>query len=436
MEAVYKRVYDFSVHNGLIDWDMVKQAGVDFVMLRAGYGKNNIDERFYDNATACMRLGIPFGIYWFSYAYTDDMAEKEAEYALEAVKKYKLECPIAYDLEYDTVRYAGTKGIEIDKKLATAMAEAFCGRVDRAGYMSVNYSNMDYLKNMFDESLLKYPLWYARYNSAAGRDDMILWQYSSEGAVEGVKGKVDMNNAYITLPSISADAGNAGGVELSGYGVTEYSLKRDGDEYLLLDSRKTNFKVKEFRCRDGCDSVKISYDLVRILQQIRDYFDKPVIINSGYRTAAYNKKVNGASNSYHLYGTAADIRIDGVTPLMTAAFSESIGVKGIGMYGSFVHVDTRIRKYYWVNTSGNSVSTFGGSPGTGSRPKEGTVLRTESVGEAVRWLQDRLNSRNGAGLSVDGKFGPDTCEAVKNFQNKMGILADGIAGAVTIGYLD
>ena len=70
MEAVYRKVYDFSVHNGRIDWDRLKESGVDFVMLRAGYGKNNIDERFYDNASACIRLGIPFGIYWFSYAYT------------------------------------------------------------------------------------------------------------------------------------------------------------------------------------------------------------------------------------------------------------------------------------------------------------------------------------------------------------------------------
>ena len=80
MEAVYRKVYDFSVHNGRIDWDRLKESGVDFVMLRAGYGKNNIDERFYDNASACMRLGIPFGIYWFSYAYTEEMAEREAGY--------------------------------------------------------------------------------------------------------------------------------------------------------------------------------------------------------------------------------------------------------------------------------------------------------------------------------------------------------------------
>lgn len=435
MEAVCRKVYDFSVHNGRIDWDRLNEAGVDFVILRAGYGKNNIDERFYDNANACMRLGIPFGIYWFSYAYTVEMAEREAEYALDAVKKYRLQCPVAYDLEYDTVRYAGTKGITIGKEMATAMAMAFCSRVDRAGYMAVNYSNQDYLKNMFGDCLLSYPLWYARYNKTAGRDDMALWQYSPEGKVEGVDGKVDMNYAFRELPSMPAcHAGNPG-VELDGGGVTEYSCKRDGDQYFYLDGRKTDFRVREFRCRDGSDAVKVDAGLVRILQQMRDYFGKPVVINSAYRTGSYNAKVNGASKSKHLYGMAADIRIEGVTPLMAAAYAEGIGIKGIGMYDSFLHVDTRKEKYFWVNRSGNSVSTFGGRTGTGKVPETGTVLKQGSSGEDVAWLQERLNAKARAKLDVDGIYGEYTSEAVRCFQRSFGIKEDGIAGPVTIGYL-
>lgn len=435
MEAVYRKVYDFSVHNGRIDWDRLKESGVDFVMLRAGYGKNNIDERFYDNASACMRLGIPFGIYWFSYAYTEEMAEREAGYALEAVKKYKLECPVAYDLEYDTVRYAATKGITIRKGLATAMAAAFCGRVGRAGYMAVNYSNQDYLKNMFDDCLLSYPLWYARYNRVAGREDMVLWQYSSEGKVPGVDGKVDMNYAFRELPGVSAYNAGTLGVELDGEGVTEYSCKRDGDEYFYLDGRKTDFRIREFRCRDGSDAIKVDAGLVRILQQIRDYFGKPVVVNSAYRTESYNAKVNGASRSKHLYGMAADIRIEGVTPLMAAAYAESIGINGIGMYDSFLHVDTRKERYFWVNRSGNSVSTFGGKTGTGKVPETETVLKPGSCGEDVAWLQERLNAKIHTELDVDGTYGEYTSEAVRYFQRSAGIKEDGIAGPVTIGYL-
>ncbi len=433
MEAVYNKVYDFSVHNGKIDWDKVKEAGVDFVMLRAGYGKNNIDERFYDNARECMRLGIPFGIYWFSYAYTEEMAEKEAEYALGAVRKYKLSCPVAYDLEYDTVKYAGTKGVTIGRVLATAMAAAFCSRVERAGYMAVNYSNQDYLKRMFGSELLSYPLWYARYNKTAGRDDMALWQYSSEGKVPGVGGKVDMNYAYRQLPNRDTGRMEAEGIELT-EGVTEYSVKRDGGRYFLLDGRMTNFRVREFRCRDGSDAVKVDAGLVRILQFMRNYFGKPVSVNSAYRTEPYNRKVGGASMSKHLYGMAADIRIEGVAPVTAAAYAEGIGVKGIGLYSSFLHVDTREEKYFWAERSGNSVSTFGGSPVLGKVPEAGTVLKQGSSGDDVVWLQKRLNAK-GMDLKADGRYGAKTREAVAAFQRKAGIKEDGIAGPVTIGRL-
>lgn len=434
MEIVYRKVYDFSVHNGLIDWDRLSTAGVDFVMLRVGYGKGNIDERFYDNARACVRLGIPFGGYWFSYAYTEEMAEKEAGYAVEAIRKYQLECPLAYDAEYDTVRYAATKGVEMGKGLATAMAAAFCGRVEKAGYMAVNYSNRDYLARMFDDSLLKYPLWYARYSATPGREDMALWQYSSSGKAEGVAGKVDMNYAYREFPSVPIQDACGTGVELAGEGVTEYSYKREGNEYFWMDGRRTDFRIREFRCKDGSDCIKVDAALVRRLQEIRDYFGKPVTVNSAYRTKPYNEKVDGAKNSYHLYGAAADIRVEGVTPLMVAAYAESIGIKGVGMYSAFVHVDTRKKKYYWADRSGNSVSTFGGSQGAGHVPDAGTTLRKGSSGEDVAWLQGRLNAK-GAYLEVDGQFGGETEKAVKAFQKRERLKVDGIAGAVTIGHL-
>lgn len=202
MEAVLKKVYDISVHNGRIDWDRFEASGVDFVMLRAGYGNNNIDERFYDNALACGRLEIPFGVYWFSYAYTEAMAENEADHALAAVSKYRVRCPVAFDLEYATVRYAATKGVALGSELATAMAEAFCSRVEAAGFEAWNYANQDYMSRMFDNTLLKYPLWFARYGEEPGRDDMVLWQYSANGRAPGVPGRVDKNYAYRQIVSI------------------------------------------------------------------------------------------------------------------------------------------------------------------------------------------------------------------------------------------
>ena len=110
-----------------------------------------------------------------------------------------------------------------------------------------------------------------------------------------------------------------------------------------------NFKVSEFACKDGSDTVFISQGLVTVLQKIRDHFEKPVIINSAYRNDAHNKKVGGADYSQHKYGTAADIHISGVSPETIAAYVETImpNTGGIGIYRNFVHVDVRTARARW-----------------------------------------------------------------------------------------
>lgn len=122
-----------------------------------------------------------------------------------------------------------------------------------------------------------------------------------------------------------------------------------------------NFAIYEFACKCGnCTTVKIDTELVAILQKVRDHFGKPVYINSGYRCAAHNKAVGGATNSNHTKGMAADIRVEGVAPIEVAKFLESIGVKGIGLYDNFVHVDTRTSKFFWFGHEQSPRSTFGG----------------------------------------------------------------------------
>lgn len=110
-----------------------------------------------------------------------------------------------------------------------------------------------------------------------------------------------------------------------------------------------NFKVSEFACKDGSDTVFISQGLVTVLQKIRDHFGKPVIITSAYRNDAYNEKVGGAKYSQHKYGKAADFFIIGVSPSTIAAYAEMImpNTGGIGIYSSFVHVDVRTARARW-----------------------------------------------------------------------------------------
>ena len=135
--------------------------------------------------------------------------------------------------------------------------------------------------------------------------------------------------------------------------VVSYSLRSDGNTYLT-----DNFKVKEFKCNDGGATILIDQKLAVLLQDIRNHFGKAVIISSAYRSAEYNKKIGGASQSYHTKGMAADIYIKGVKPIEIARYAESLGVKGIGLYGDFVHIDTRTTKFYWKTSNQISVKTF------------------------------------------------------------------------------
>lgn len=194
---------DVSQWQGNIDWQKVKGAGVQFAMLRAGYGRNNLDTKFHTNAQRAIAAGIPIGLYWFSYALNVEMARREAQYAVEVARKYKITWPIAYDLEYDTVSYAVKNGVAITKSLATQMAIAFCEEIKRLGYIPMVYTNLDYLNRYFDRSKLPYDLWYAQYASTASVADKEIWQYSSKGSVPGIAGNVDMNHGY-------KDYGNGG----------------------------------------------------------------------------------------------------------------------------------------------------------------------------------------------------------------------------------
>ena len=138
-----------------------------------------------------------------------------------------------------------------------------------------------------------------------------------------------------------------------------YSKSLEGDKSLT-----SSFKVREFACNDGSDVILIHPDLPSVLQNIRNQFGKPIIINSGYRTPEYNKKVGGATRSQHCYGTAADIVVDGVSPASVAAAAEKALKEmdypgGIGVYKSFVHVDVRSKRYRWDQRSGKEVAVSG-----------------------------------------------------------------------------
>lgn len=245
-----KNGIDISAWEEKINWDKAR-AEVDFVIVRLGFGKNNLDKWAERNISELNRLGIPYGVYWFSYAYTVEMARNEAKYTVERLKELgaKLSYPVYFDWEYDSRKYAAKNGVNVTKTLLCNMARAFCEEVKAAGYYPAIYANPDYIDNHFGEDIFKeYDLWLAQYSTKTSRDANI-WQYSSRGKVAGIDGDVDMNRCYFDYPAIigKADPGEPENPEEEGgFTVNMRNLKRgcNGEDVralqILLSGRGYN----------------------------------------------------------------------------------------------------------------------------------------------------------------------------------------------------
>lgn len=146
-------------------------------------------------------------------------------------------------------------------------------------------------------------------------------------------------------------------VDKYGDEVVTFSYEEDGDKYL-----SKNFKVREFRCKDGSDEILIDMGLVRYLQQIRDWAGASITINSGYRTPSHNASIGGATKSQHIYGKAVDIVCSGKSPLQLAQKAETLGMKGIEWNKdlNYTHIDTRTSQWHVKRHNGVfvSVSSF------------------------------------------------------------------------------
>ena len=219
----------------------------------------------------------------------------------------------------------------------------------------------------------------------------------------------------------------------------------------------TNFNSTEFDCHGNscCSQTLVDEQLVICLQMIRDHFNAPISVTSGFRCIRHNSNIGSGTGSQHVKGCAADIVVSGVAPREVAKYAESIGIKGIGLYetgsdGHFVHIDTRTVKAFWYGQAQKKMTTFGGtSAGTTTTVTPSTtvnntagsttiVLTRGSSGDAVRELQANL-IRLGyscGNSGADGIFGSATVAAVRLFQNEYGGMGvDGIAGYQTLAGL-
>ena len=189
---------DISKHNGTVDWNAVKNAGVEFVILRCGYrgsasGVLVEDEKFRTNIKGAMAAGLKVGIYFFSQAVNEMEAVEEASLTLSLIKGHKISYPVYIDVEAANGRADGLSAAE-----RTKVVKAFCETVRDSGYTAGVYSNKNWFAEKMDTGAFgNYRIWLAQYTESptyTGRYEM--WQYSSRGTIPGIKGDVDLNICY------------------------------------------------------------------------------------------------------------------------------------------------------------------------------------------------------------------------------------------------
>ncbi len=190
-----KYIIDVSTHQKQINWDQVKAQGlVDGVIVRVGYGSFYEDEWLAYNISELKRLGIPYGIYIFSYAENGTEAYNEANGVLNMIQKYDLNptLGIYYDIEDWDLGYANSNNISVE--MYDTIITTFINRMKENGYTSYVYTNLSYTRNRLSSAMKQYVRWIAQYNHTCNYDgEYFMWQYSSTERVDGISTNVDSN---------------------------------------------------------------------------------------------------------------------------------------------------------------------------------------------------------------------------------------------------
>lgn len=186
-----KKGIDVSEHNGKIDWQKVKNDGIDFAIIRCGYGQDEEkqDDDYWEyNVSECERLGIPYGVYLYSYANTLAKAESEARHVLRLLQGHSPSYPVYYDLE-DNITLA------LSDEMKTQVAKTFCNIISGSGYQVGIYSNLDWWTNYLTDPVFdSWSRWMAQWNDTCTYDgEYDMWQCTSTGKVDGISTNVDLN---------------------------------------------------------------------------------------------------------------------------------------------------------------------------------------------------------------------------------------------------
>lgn len=242
--GVTSRGIDVSHWKQSINWSSVAADDIQFVMLGTRYN-NDVDPYFSTNAMGAYNAGLKVGAYIYSYATTTAMAEAEADFVLNLIKDYPISYPVVIDVE-------STEMSSLTPTQLSSVINAFCKKIETAGYYPMVYTNDYWLSNKIDMTKVPYDVWVARYNVKPAYSNAALWQATNEGQVSGINGNVDINFAFKDLSQkIPADRWRLinnqwyyykNYVKQTGWindGQSWYYMNADGTQYkgwLLLDN--------------------------------------------------------------------------------------------------------------------------------------------------------------------------------------------------------
>ncbi len=262
---------DISRYQTQVDFAKVKASGIDFVIIRAGFGEfiSQKDPLFESHYKAAKAAGLDVGAYWYSYAESADEARTEAQVCMEAIKGKTFEYPIYFDLEEQSQLKKG-------KTFCSNLVKAFCDEMEGNGYFAGLYMSRSPLQSYITSDVAsRYALWIAEYSDALNYSgDYGMWQYTSTGNVSGIASDVDRDWAYVDYPSLIKKGGYNGfepdepeqvsilgaaktstairlkwkGVDCTGYKLQQYDTKsKSWKTKKLLKSSLTEYRMTGFK---------------------------------------------------------------------------------------------------------------------------------------------------------------------------------------------
>ena len=281
-----KNGIDISEYQGEIDFNKLK-GNIDFAIVRTSIGNFREDRKYKQNINGLESIGVPYGVYHYSYATNENEAKEEALKFINIIRNYKPLYPVVLDLESNSVNK------NVSKSELNLIAQAFCEALEEAGYYAMIYSNKNFLENVLNESILdKYDRWLAQwgdeptYNKSFG-----IWQYTSTGNVSGIKGNVDKDIAYKDYPKIIREKGLNGINNEQSSAVIKYKKKK-GDTLSGI-AKEYNTTYQKLALDNNIENPNLIYpgQIIKIYE-IDNFNPTTYIVKKGDTLSSIAKRYN------------------------------------------------------------------------------------------------------------------------------------------------